>query len=340
MKILIAGEASVHVSNYCRAIRSYVDELVLLTETPLDVPEASRNYRVSFRNFNPFLWWKGLQELKKIIEAEKPDLIHVHQVNRLAYFVCLATPKNIPVVATAWGSDVLLVPKRNFLFRYFTKRVIRQSLYVTADARVMIDAMKKMVKSESKYILLQYGIDPIVPVEKEKIIFSNRLHRPLYNIDTIIMDFAGFVKTNTEWKLCIGGSGPETANLAELASALQVSGKVEFLGWLKKNENDSNYARASIYVSIPSSDGTSVSLLEAMSAECIPVVSDLPVTKEWITDGVNGVVRNEAQNPFEEALSLDRAHCIRINKEMIGKEVDRKETTRMFYKIYEEAIRK
>ena len=340
MKVLIAGEASVHVSNYCRAIHPYVEKLVLLTETPLDVPEASGSYRVSFRNFNPFQWRQGLQELKKIIQTEKPDLIHVHQVNRLAYFVCLAAPKEIPVIATAWGSDVLLVPKRNFLFRYFTTKVLRQSVYVTADARVMIDAMQKLVPGESKYVLLQYGIDPIVPVAKEKIIFSNRLHRPLYNIDTILRDFAGFVKTNPEWKLCIGGSGPETANLTELASALQVSGKVEFLGWLKKNENDSNYARASIYVSIPSSDGTSVSLLEAMSAECIPVVSNLPVTKEWITDGVNGVVRNEEQNPFTEALSLDRARCVRINKEVIGKEVDRKETTKIFYTLYEQVKRK
>src|SRR6187401_1073866 len=137
MKIIIAGEASVHVSNYCRAIRPYVDELVLITETPLEVPEASKSYLVSFRKMNPLAWMSGLKQLKNILREEKPDLVHIHQVNRLAYFMCLAAG-NLPVVSTAWGSDVLLVPERNFLYRYFTREVIKKSAYVTADAMVMI----------------------------------------------------------------------------------------------------------------------------------------------------------------------------------------------------------
>jgi glycosyltransferase involved in cell wall biosynthesis len=36
------------------------------------------------------------------------------------------------------------------------------------------------------------------------------------------------------------------------------------------------------------SDGTSVSLLEAMAAGCVPVLSDLPANREWVVDGLNG----------------------------------------------------
>jgi len=337
MKIIIAGEASVHVSNYCRAIRPYVDELVLVTETPLEVPEASKSYRVSFRNMNPLEWLSGLKELKKIIREESPDLIHIHQVNRLAYFMCRAAGK-VPVISTAWGSDVLIVPERNFIYRYFSREVIRRSAFVTADAMVMIDAMKYMDYSKSKYVLLQYGIDPIDPAPKEKIIFSNRLHRPLYNIDLILKDFADFVKSHSEWELNIGGSGPETDRLKALANALGIDDKVHFLGWLDPSENGKNYAKATIYVSIPSSDGTSVSLLEAMSAACIPVVSDLPVIKEWIEDGIGGVVRKASQNPFSEALTLDSEKCIRINQGKINASVARKETTKVFFSLYQKAL--
>jgi glycosyltransferase involved in cell wall biosynthesis len=42
-------------------------------------------------------------------------------------------------------------------------------------------------------------------------------------------------------------------------------------------------------ISIPKSDGTPVSLLEAMAAGCLPILSDLPVYHDWITDGVNGL---------------------------------------------------
>lgn len=46
--------------------------------------------------------------------------------------------------------------------------------------------------------------------------------------------------------------------------------------------------RAEIFVSIPSSDGTSVALLQAMAAGCFPIVSDLPTQQEWIDDATNG----------------------------------------------------
>ena len=45
---------------------------------------------------------------------------------------------------------------------------------------------------------------------------------------------------------------------------------------------------ADIYVSTSLSDGTSLSLLEAMACSLPVVVTDIPANKEWITDGHNG----------------------------------------------------
>ncbi len=45
---------------------------------------------------------------------------------------------------------------------------------------------------------------------------------------------------------------------------------------------------AEVFVSVPSSDGTSVALLQAMAAGCFPIVSDLPTQRELVEDGVNG----------------------------------------------------
>lgn len=39
-----------------------------------------------------------------------------------------------------------------------------------------------------------------------------------------------------------------------------------------------------VFISIPSSDSTSVSLLEAMCCGLFPIVSDLPANREWIHD--------------------------------------------------------
>jgi glycosyltransferase involved in cell wall biosynthesis len=48
------------------------------------------------------------------------------------------------------------------------------------------------------------------------------------------------------------------------------------------------FRRAEVSVSITDQDGTPNSLLEAMAAGVIPVCSDLPSIREWITPGRNG----------------------------------------------------
>jgi glycosyltransferase involved in cell wall biosynthesis len=48
------------------------------------------------------------------------------------------------------------------------------------------------------------------------------------------------------------------------------------------------YRLATVSVSVPFSDGTSMSVLEAMASGSAPIVSDLPSLREWIRDGWNG----------------------------------------------------
>jgi len=48
------------------------------------------------------------------------------------------------------------------------------------------------------------------------------------------------------------------------------------------------YRTADVAVSVPFSDATPMSLLEAMATGLVPVCSDLPSLREWITDDVNG----------------------------------------------------
>jgi len=182
--------------------------------------------------------------------------------------------------------------------------------------------------------LLQYGIDPIQPGEKQSIIFSNRLHKKLYRIDKVIDYFNEFVQLHPEWKLVIGGSGEETEALKNQVENLKLTDKVEFVGWLQKADNAAWYAKSTFYSSIPESDGTSVSVLEAMSAGCIPIVSDLPVSKEWITNGVNGVIEQPGKNPFVQAIDLDAEKCSEINQRNVQERATRTASLKRFKEIY------
>jgi glycosyltransferase involved in cell wall biosynthesis len=197
--------------------------------------------------------------------------------------------------------------------------------------------MQKIVHSD-KYVLLQYGIDPITAEKKEPLIFSNRLHEKLYRLDVVIDYFKEFVEEYPDWRLIIGGTGSETELLKQKVVSLKLDQQVDFVGWLQKIENSNYYAKSMIYCSIPESDGTSVSVLEAMSAGCIPVVADLPVSKEWIQDGVNGVIEKSGENPLKQALTIDAAICTEINQKLIHDRATRSASIKRFMELYSKVI--
>jgi glycosyltransferase involved in cell wall biosynthesis len=306
----------------------------LLSEEVCDFQGVKENFVISFRSLNPIAVLKSNRLLKQLLVKIKPDVIHIHQVNRAAYFVSrIARKLNILVVTTAWGSDVLLIPKQNAFFKYLVSQTLKNAAIVTADSQDMIQAMKALYP-QGNYKLLQYGIDPIQALEKEKIIYSNRLHEPLYRIEKVIDYFKQFSAQHPDWKLVIAGTGSQTEYLKSLVNESDLASKTSFVGWQKKPENSTWYAKSSIYISIPSSDGTSVSVLEAMSAGCIPVVADLPVSHEWIVSEKNGIIEKSGENPLLKALEIDREKCANINSELINNKATRAASIKEFMGFY------
>lgn len=334
MKILQVGPNSVHVSYYISALSETEKDIYLLSEEVCDFQGVKENFVISFRSLNPSAVLKSNRLLKQLLVKLKPEVIHIHQVNRAAYFVArIARKLNIRVVTTAWGSDVLLIPKQNSFFKYLVTHSLKNSALVTADSQDMIQAMKALYP-QGNYKLLQYGIDPIIAIEKEKIIYSNRLHEPLYRIEKVIDYFKDFSAQHPDWKLVIAGTGSQTEHLKSLVKESNLASKTSFVGWQKKPENSAWYAKSSIYISIPSSDGTSVSVLEAMSAGCIPVVANLLVSHEWIVSEKNGIIEKIGENPLLKALEIDREVCANINTELINNKATRAASIKEFVSFY------
>jgi glycosyltransferase involved in cell wall biosynthesis len=338
MNVLQVGPNSIHVRLFSKAMMEHGIDCSFLAEEKID---GYATQFFSFRSSNPLSLIANYQQLKIYLKNARPDLVHIHQVNRLAVFVARACRKlNIPVVVTAWGSDVLLVPNKGLVNKRLVQSVLKNAAVITADADSMIEAINNLTTPLKKEIhSIQYGIDPVTSKQvKENLIFSNRLHSPLYNIDKVITDFAAFHQLHPDWKLVIGGVGDQTENLKSLALKSGLSSAVEFVGWLNAEQNANWYSRAKIYVSIPESDGMSVSILEALSAACIPVCSDIAVTLSWLKDGVNGIIRKPNVNPFEEALAINQESCIKQNREWVASFAYRSATIPRFIAIYNKLL--
>ena len=341
-KLLLVGSNCIHTFNFFSLIKNYFEEIVLVTNESHQFKDEKlkTSYHIYPSLKNPANYFKTIKSYQKILQEEKPDIIHIQQISTYSLLLIKALRKSklsIPVVVTAWGSDVLVNPRKGLLYKKMVQYVLNQGDIFTADAQFLSDEMQRLTQKKLSIVIANFGINvENIPVQKENIIYSNRLHKPLYRVDKIIIAFSKFLQQNLDWKLIIAATGTETENLKQLCKTLKIESNVEFLGWVDAIVNSEMYAKAKIWVSIPESDATSISLLEAMSLGCIPVVSDLPANKEWVTNNKNGlIVKNIDHDFFSEALLLNQNIVAETNREMIAQKGTKEVNRKIFYKIYD-----
>jgi glycosyltransferase involved in cell wall biosynthesis len=343
-RLLLVGSNTIHTYNYHQLISDYFDEILVITDKANDYLKEIRCEEVRFSIRNPLYINKSLSDIHKIFLAFKPDIIHIQQAGTESWLTLRAARKiQIPKIVTAWGSDILITPQMGFLYKKMIKYILEKADYFTCDSLYVASRMQELAAPQNLDITVaNFGINiKLEEILKEKIIYSNRLHKELYRIDKIIKAFYLFNQRNKEegWKLVIAGEGEETGNLKSLADKLGIADHVRFVGWIDHESNSEYYNKSLIYVSIPESDATSISLLEAMAAGCIPVVSDLPANKEWITDGKNGViVKDEKENFLDKVLQLDIDEVKKFNKELIKQRGTKEANRKKFFEVYKKAL--
>ena len=335
--VLVGGSKSTHLKNYYFLVKDYFDEVLIITDSEIDY---CYHRVIDFSIKNIFTIKKRIKAINEIINIFQPNLIHVHQANSFAFLTIKANKNKLPLVLTTWGSDVLVLPKKGVFFKYMVKFNLSRADYITADAKFMIKAIKDLIGNVD-VLLANFGIDfenIEIPL-KEKIIYSNRLHNDLYNINEIISAFSIFQKTNLDWKLVIAGKGSNTGNLKELAKSLLVKNSFEFVGFVNHSDNKKLYLKSEVWLSIPSSDGTAISLLEAMGYGCIPVVSNLPANLEWISDNENGIiVNNGLTEALERVSDITLENLQKTNKQLIIDNATKLVNRNKFESIYNKIL--
>ena len=269
----------------------------------------------SFRNF-----FSALRQTKSILSKLSPDVLVLYQLNLTAFVATLANrKKKIPTFAIGIGSDILTMPKKGWAYKAMLKYILKHSQAYNAGSPYLLEQMQKYCPKHSEILLANLGINPIQPIEKENIVFSNRLHSPLYRIDEVIKAFANFVSKPEfeDWRLVVAATGKEK-EFQQLSQSLGIEDKVKFVGWLSQKENAEYYAKSKIYISLPKSDSFPISLLEAMSGECLCIISDLPAYKGIMKQGENCLIVSDLEiekaDYIERVLELGSQNILQKNK--------------------------
>src|SRR5690606_626152 len=226
--------------------------------------------------------------VRQLKQRFEPTIVHGHYVTSYGMWAA-ACGLDCPKVLTAWGSDILVTPREQRLMRMVVGWSLRQADLITADSFDVIEEIVRYHPTAPCHQIL-WGADtekftPGTPAPDFEVI-SLRSWESNYNIDRIIEAFSRFLtlRPHSQARLHLLGGGPLQSVLEERVTALRLLQQVRFHGRVGDAEMVRMLQRCRVSVSVPSSDATSVSVLESMACGLGIVASDLPANRQWIDE--------------------------------------------------------
>lgn len=325
---LIADASSTHNQRWASYFVQQGNEVHMITYEPPDAEIEGVKVHVIKSLFNNLYLAFIPRHLKIyfLVRKLKPDIVHAQYIAKFGFHAAFLGVR--PVVMSAWGSDIFIAPQMSKLLWYFTKFCLRRADAIYA---VSEDIANKIVSDFEIYAdrvkIVPFGVDTEMfkPAIKEKkddgkiVVYSNRNFKKVYNIETLINSIPLVIEKNRNIHFLIKGSGPMEHSLKELADKLDISEHVTFVGWGEYRDMPRYLHDCDIYVSTALTDGTPVSVLEAMACCKACIVTDVGGVSEWINNDVSGclIPPSQPQMLAEKILELAKDPT---KREMLGKE--------------------
>lgn len=226
-------------------------------------------------NLTPHLLYRAMRKrLRKMLDAGlKIDLIDAH------YFypdgvaaTWLGAEFNLPVVITARGTDINLIPQYARPRRLILEAAQNAAAMITV-CQALKDELVELGAQASKITVLRNGVD------LERFHVKDRAAlRTQFGVSGLVLASVGLLierkghhliiealKQVPDATLLLAGSGPDRQRLEELAAGLGVKDRVRFLGSVDQKTLCDVYNCADISILASSREGWANVLLESMA---------------------------------------------------------------------------
>jgi len=301
-------------------------DISIITNTPKEIDDVKvydirrkpdpRPRRERFKelyfnaHWKPFLKLNEIIRIRKLVEEISPDIIHSHSLWYPGYLGVYVS--GYPFVITVLNGDVLW--KKDNIDTYTklrTKWAIKKADLVSGESRELIGACIKHGADKNKTFITRGGGINLKKFncngnkaeirrklglpEDFKIVLSPRNTGPFYNLDKIVKAMPKVISRVKDafFVFIWHGHNPEKGNeLLCLASEMGVEDHIKIAGFVNHNDVALYHKASDVMVSVSQYDSGPVALQEAMACGDVPVLSDLPCVKEWITNGWNGILVN------------------------------------------------
>ncbi len=249
----------------------------------------------------PDAWLHLMPDYESVLNQICPDLVHAGPVQSCGFMTAVADFH--PFLVMSWGSDILVDADRDEQWRWLTCYTLNRSDMLQCDCREVRSKVQQLVPyPDDRIVQFPWGIDLawFAPGENSLllknrpgwedsfVILSTRTWEPLYGIDVLLDTFLWAYNQNSRLRLVMLNNGSLASEIGQFIADHGLDNVVWRPGMVSHQQMSDYFRAADLYISCALSDGTSVSLLEAMATGLPVVVTDGTGNGEWVVPGKNG----------------------------------------------------
>ena len=238
---------------------------------------------------------RARRAIRQVLAEIGPDIVHVHDLTTgFGWLAC--RPGFRPYVLSAWGSDLYLVMSRSPSDRLVARLQLRDAAIVTADSDDLRRAAIRMGARRDRAHTIHEGVDlarfhPAQPdpalrsklqLEGSRVVFSPRQIAPLYEHLSVVRALAA-LPDDVVLLLSARNAHPDYLRTVEECAAREgVAHRLRIVPTIDHDEMPAYFRLADVVVSVPRSDATAATILEALACGRPVVASALPSPREWL----------------------------------------------------------
>jgi glycosyltransferase involved in cell wall biosynthesis len=322
---LVAREHQVSILSYrpYGAVRPVgLDERVTVADWPLPDLHVKR-------------FWISLNAIRRLRATARTlnaDLTHAHFLGPGAWYAALARQRPL-VVSVMGGGDVRGTQWRpqSAIDRLLTPYTLRHTDLITCWSENLKRAVRQLVPPTTPMEVIVGGVDlerfrRVVDASHVRrrleleadafVVLSPRLFWPIQSIDTIVGAMPKLLAAEPRARLVLvkyrASQFPEyEARIERLIDQLGVRTAIRSIPEIPNEDMPAYYSAADCTVSVPSTDGTPMTVVESLGVETPVVVSDLPdYDGDLFADGrtVVRVKPGDVSSLADGLISLARDH--------------------------------
>lgn len=350
----LADGRYIHARRWLRYFSDRGHEMSLLSFAPVTqqdidgLEQAGARYLGELSPFHLKRFWRTaaqISRLRKLLREQKIDVLHSHFVGVNAWYGALS--QFHPAVITVMGGDILgedWEPGPDIRERWLTPYALRNADLITCWSNKLVPIVRRFSGPEVQIEVVHGGVElerfspgprPQYLMERlnlpatARVILSPRLMRPLYNLDKLAIA-AQSVCAAVPDAYFVFAVVPVATNEAYEAEVRDIfargdaNDRVRFVGAIPHDEMADYYHLADVTVSIPSSDGTPMSVLESMACGTPVLVSRIPNYDSHYIEENKTVLMVDPKDPAALATALTRLLQDRSLAQSLASEAERR----------------